>query len=188
MNRSKSAEAISGRATGALFFIGFGSLWLSTGLSALHWLNSFSAGGVAIVAAALVIPAVRLLRRAGKLSQANVGSGDKARAWRVFRVVNIIQWTAILAAVILLNIFHLPEFIVPAIATIVGFHLFPLARVFRYPVHYVTGTLLVLWSSGVVLAVPREKLPSLGALGTATILLVSAAYTLTIAIRDARQY
>jgi hypothetical protein len=188
MNRSEPAKAVSGRATGALFFIGFGSLWLSTGLSALHRLNSFSAVGVAIVAAALVVPAVRLLRRAGRLSQANAGSAEKAKAWRVFRVVNIIQWTGVVAAVILLNIFHLREFIVPAIATIVGFHLFPLARVFRYSVHYVTGTLLVLWSVGVVLAVPREKLPSLGALGTATILLVSAAYTLTIATRDARQY
>jgi len=187
MNRSQPAETISGPATGALFFIGFGSLWLSTGLSASHWLNSFSAGGVAIVAAALAIPAVRLLRRAGKLSQVNAGSAEKAKAWRVFRVVNIIQWTGIVAAVILLGVFRLREFMVPAIATIVGFHLFPLARVFRYPVHYVTGALLVLWSVGVVMTAPREKLPSLGALGTAAILLVSAAYTLATATRSARQ-
>jgi hypothetical protein len=62
---AESAEAISGQATGALSFIGFGSLWLSTGLSLLHWFNCFSAEGVAIVAAALAIPAVRLLRHAG---------------------------------------------------------------------------------------------------------------------------
>jgi hypothetical protein len=82
-----------------------------------------------------------------------------------------------------LGIFHLPEFIVPAIATIVGLHLFPLARVFHYPIHHVTATLLVLWPAGVVLALPQERLPSVGALGTAAILLVSAAYTLTIATR-----
>ena len=50
------------------------------------------------------------------------------------------------AAVILVGIFHLPEFMVRAIATIVGLHLFPRARVFHYPIHYVTGMLLVLWS------------------------------------------
>jgi hypothetical protein len=69
MDRSRSAEAIAGRAAGALFFIGFGSLWLSTGLSALHRLNSVSAGGVAIIALALVIPPVRLLRRSGMACQ-----------------------------------------------------------------------------------------------------------------------
>ena len=90
------------------------------------------------------------------------------------------------AAVILLGIFHLPEFIVPAIAPIVGLHLFRLARVFRYPIHYVTGTLLVLWSAGLVLTPPQEKLPSVGALGTAAILLVSAAYNLTSAARATR--
>jgi hypothetical protein len=37
------------------------------------------------------------------------------------------RWTGVVAAANFehLNIFHLPEFIVPAIATIVGFHLFP---------------------------------------------------------------
>ena len=90
------------------------------------------------------------------------------------------------AAAILLTIFHLQLFIVPAIATIVGLHLFPLARVFHYPLHYVTGALLLLWSAGVVLALPQEKLPSVGALGTAAILLVNAAYTPTIATRATR--
>jgi hypothetical protein len=38
----------------------------------------------------------------------------------------------------------------------------------------------------VVLALPQQKLPSVGALGTAAILLVSAAYSLTIAIPATR--
>jgi hypothetical protein len=52
MDRSESAEASAGRAKGALFFVGFGSIWLSTGLSTLHRPNSVSAGGVAINAGA----------------------------------------------------------------------------------------------------------------------------------------
>ncbi len=39
MNRSQTAEAISGRAAGVLFFAGFGTLWLCTGLAAMHRLN-----------------------------------------------------------------------------------------------------------------------------------------------------
>ena len=79
MDRSQSAEAIAGRATGALFFIGFGSLWLSTGLSALHRLNSVSAGGVAVIALALAIPAVGILRRAGKASQLATSAAEQAK-------------------------------------------------------------------------------------------------------------
>jgi hypothetical protein len=74
---------------------------------------------------------------------------------------------------------------VPAIATIVGLHLFPLARVFRYSMHYVTGTLLVLWSAASVFKLSRDNVASIGALGTSAILLLSAAYTLTNAARAA---
>ena len=76
---------------------------------------------------------------------------------------------------------------VPAIATIVGLHLFPLARAFRYPMHYVTGTLLVLWSAASVFILPRENVASMGALGTSAILLLSAAYTLTNTALAARR-
>jgi hypothetical protein len=84
MDRSQSAEAIAGRAPGALFFIGFGSIWLSTGLSALHRLNSVSAGGVAIIALALAIPTVRLLRRTGKASQTAASGAEQAQARAFF--------------------------------------------------------------------------------------------------------
>lgn len=60
-----------------------------------------------------------------------------------------------------------------------------MARAFRYPVHYVTGTLLVLWSGTSVFILPRENVASVGALGTSAILLLSAAYTLTNAARAA---
>jgi hypothetical protein len=86
-----------------------------------------------------------------------------------------------------LNVFKQGDFIVPAIATIVGLHLFPLARLFRYPAHYVTGTLLVLWSAVVVLVLRHQDIASAGALGTAAILLTSAPYTLIAATRAARR-
>ena len=187
MERSEPTESTAARATGALFFIGFGTLWLCTGLSTLGRLNAVSGAGVAVILLALIIPAVRLLRRASNPSRADTESEEQARVKRIFRWVNIVQWIGVGAAALLLGMFHLLQYIVPAIATIVGLHLFPLASAFRYPVHYVTGSLLVVWSAGAVLALPKERIPSVGALGTAAILLLSAAYTLMIASRAARK-
>lgn len=181
----KTAAAISGRAIGTLFFAGFGSLWLGTGLAAAHRLNIMSGAGVVIVFALLVIPAVRLLGRVAKASKTGINAEQERQVKRTFTLVNTIQWIAITAVVILLSVFRLGEFIVPAIAIIVGLHLFPLARVFRYSAHYVTGTLLIVWSVGTVVTLHKRAIPSIGALGTGAILLLSAAYTLAIAARAA---
>lgn len=184
-NENRTTEAISGRATGALFFSGFGCLWLCTGLAAMHRLNLISGLFVAILLIGLVGPAILLLKRIPKAGQVS-RAGDEQIS-KTFNRVNMIQWVGVAAAVLLLNIVHKPEFIVPAIAIIVGLHLFPLAKLFQYPAHYVTGTLLVVWSVGVVLLFSKEKIASIGALGTAAILLLSAAYTLTTATLAARQ-
>jgi len=176
------AEAILGRATGVLFFAGFGSLWLCTGLSAMHRLNILSGVAAGAILAILVIPAMHLLQDA---PQTRVDNARQIEMKRVFGRVNTIQWIAIVAAIVLLNMFQQTDFIVPAIATIVGLHLFPLARLFRYPAHYVTGTVLVVWSAAVALVLRPQDIASVGAVGTAVILLTSAAYTLIAATRAA---
>ena len=190
------AESISGRATGVLFFAGFGSLWLCTGLASCHRLGAVTGAGIALVLILLAVPAVLLLRRTARLrapdepgtgsDSAPLESAEQARIRRVFGRVNAAQWIAIFLAVALLNLLHHPEYIVPAVATIVGLHLFPLARLFRYPLHHLTGAALVLWSASVVLFLPRSGLASYGALGTAAILLLSAGYTLRSAQRAFR--
>jgi hypothetical protein len=185
MKGFQSAEAISGRAVGVLFFAAFGCLWLCTGLAAMHRLNVLSGAGVALVLLLLIVPATRLLRQATKAVPAGADVEQEARIKRIFGRVNSVQWIAILGAVVLLNLFQKGYFIVPAIATIVGLHLFPLARLFRYPAHYVTGGLLILWSVGVVAKLDPEEIVSSGAIGTAAILLGSAVYTLVAATRAA---
>jgi hypothetical protein len=187
MNAGETSEAISGRATGVLFFAGFGTLWLCTGLSSMHRLNVATAAAAAAILAALVIPAVGVLKGASRAPRGNADPELEARISRTFNRVNTIQWIAIPVAIVLLNIFHRADLIVPAIATIVGLHLFPLARLFRYSMHYVTGTLLVVWSAGSVFLLRRESIASIGALGTAAILLLSAAYTLANAALASRR-
>jgi hypothetical protein len=176
MTQSRNtAEAISGRATGVLFFAGFGSLWLYNGLSAMHALNFITATAIVAVLAALVVPAVLLLRSAAGAEGATPESAEMKRA---FHRVNAMQWIAILASVVLFSLLQRQEFLVPVITFIVGLHLFPLARLFHYPAHNVTGSLLVLWAIAVVALFDGSAMPSIGAVGTAAILLGSAAWAL----------
>lgn len=187
MQRGKSAEAISGRATGVLFFAGFGSLWLYNGISAMHRLNPISVAAIVTIGASLAVPAALLLRSMSKAARAaGAAPVDSPEFKRTFFRVNMMQWLAIAAAVVLFNAIQKQEFLATVITFIVGAHLIPLARLFRYSAHYVTGALLMAWATVIAIAFPGEMMPTVGALGTAAILLGSAAYTLTLAGRAAR--
>jgi hypothetical protein len=151
----------------------------------MHRFNLGTGAIAALILAALVIPALWVLKRASGLPKQIADPEVEAQISRTFNRANTAQWIAIPVAVVLLNIVHQAAYIVPAVATIVGLHLFPLARAFRYLMHYVTGALLVLWSAASVFILPRENVASVGALGTSAILLLSAAYTLANAARAA---
>src|SRR5271165_2191571 len=144
MHAGKAAEAISGRATGVLFFAGFGSLWLYNGMSAIHRLNPISIAAIGVIFAALSVPAALLLRSMSKATH-GAGSLDSTEVKRTFSRVNIMQWAAIVAAIVLFNAIHKQEFLATVITFIVGAHLIPLGRLFRYTAHYVTGVLLMAW-------------------------------------------
>ncbi len=183
---TNSRDAISGRATGVLFFSGFGALWLCTGFSALHLLTiPLLVFSLALPLVALILPAILLLRRLPPAQPAAQDDEQERRAARIFHLVNAAQWGAIFLAVVLCNLLQHPEFIVPAIAAIVGAHLFPLARLFRHFPHYVTGTLLLIWSASTPVAFTRSNMPAAAALGAATILLTSAAFNLISAWHNA---
>jgi hypothetical protein len=188
-HQTNTAEIVSGRATGVLFFAGFGSLWLYNGLAASHHLNPITLAAIAVIFAVLIVPAVRLIQTAAKTAPALPDACTAPEAIqrnRAFYRINAMQWGAGFAAIVLFNAIHRPEFLAPVIAFIVGMHLFPLAKLFRYPVHNVTGTLLVLWSTAIVAVLPPQALPAAGAFGAAAILLASAAYTLTNAYQQSK--
>jgi len=65
--------------------------------------------------------------------------------------------------------------------------LFPLARLFHYPLHYATGTVLVVWAVASAMLVPVDQMQGTAALGTGIILWLSAVVTLAIAVNAARQ-
>ena len=58
----QTANQLSGRATGALFFAGFGALWIALALYALERLSVATVSGIALGLAILLLGAVHLLR------------------------------------------------------------------------------------------------------------------------------
>lgn len=171
-------STVRGRAVGAMFFAGFGSIWLYTGLRGLHRASPASLAALTGLAAILVALIFVVLRRAQNLSAEPEPQEQELRAERMFTAVNIIQWVSIATAVVTLSILQLPGFIVPAISIIVGLHLFPIAGSFHFRQHYVTGALLIAWPLGCMALFPRDRVASPCAVGAGVVLMLSAASTL----------
>lgn len=177
-----SQNEFNGRATGALFFTVFGAMWFLLGLFVREQLHAGAVITLVVLAALLVTGAVRLKQLAKRWPRVP----EDPALEKAFNRVNAIQWIVAFAVAFTLGTLHRSAYIPAAIALIVGLHLFPLARVFRYPLHYATGTLLVLWSVGCMVAVPADILQGVTSLGAGTILWIAAAVSLFNSLRSAR--
>ncbi|HEU4843651.1 MAG TPA: hypothetical protein VFT05_05255 [Burkholderiaceae bacterium] len=134
------------RALGAMFFSGFGAAWLVLwSRRALHgqWWPI-----AAIVAAglALCLGCWRIYRANRAALETEAGTPAEKRRSRAFNVINIVQWVAILVGCNVLANIGLLAWTIPLAVCIVGLHFLPLARLFSYRPHYVTGLALVLLS------------------------------------------
>jgi hypothetical protein len=183
MKTFPTANQLSGRATGALFFTVFGSLWLLLSLYARQTLNLSTELGVLLGALALGWNAVHLMRRAQRFRSA---PADPAQGRR-FAWINAVQWIAVAAVAFSFARLHIDAYVLNAITAIVGLHMFPLARLFRYPLHHVTGAVLVVWSAASALMVPADQLQGVCTMGTGLILWLSAAVSLAVAFQAMRQ-
>jgi hypothetical protein len=106
---------------------------------------------------------------------------------RAFGWINAIQWTAVFIVAFSFAKLHIDAYVISAITAIIGLHMFPLARLFRYPLHYATGAVLVAWAAASAILAPVERMQGTAALGTGIILWLSAAVTLAVAVHAARQ-
>jgi hypothetical protein len=183
MKNMQTANQLSGRAIGTFFFAGFGALWLFLSLYARQIINLETVSSVLLGLALLLGGAVALLREAKLWPRV----ADDPAMGRAFTRINVIQWVAVSAVAFSFAKLHIDAYVMSAITAIVGLHLFPLARVFRYPLHNATGTLLVAWAAASVLIVPAEHLQGVAAFGTGLILWISAGVTLVLAMQAARQ-
>jgi hypothetical protein len=182
MVQELSANRIGGRAIGALFFTGFGAIWLLLGMYAKERLTAAPLSMAACGTVALASGAFFLLRRAKALPRK---PEDPAMA-RAFKWINITQWAVVAVVAFAFARFGIDVYVISAITAIVGLHMFPLARVFRYPLHYVTGSALVGWAAASALLFPKDEMQGSTALGTGLILWLSALVTLALAMRAVR--
>lgn len=175
---SVTREEAHSRATGALFFVGFGAVWMATGFAQTHHSSAGALIALGIASVLLLLGVHHLMRRSADLPAAQISAEEQVRTQRMFTAVNIIQWVSLATAVAILGLLHMPEYIVPAISVLVGLHLFPLASSFDHRQHYLTGALLVLWPLGCLALLPRHRVSGVCAAGAGTVLLLSAAITL----------
>ena len=169
-----TANQISGRATGALFFTAFGGIWLTLGIYVRGLVTPFTVLIISVGLAILFPACFWLMRR----SKSFPTVPEDPEVSRTFRRVNIAQWLAIAVVAFAFDRLHFDAYVVSAMTAIVGLHLFPLARLFRYPMHHATAIALVLWAGIGLLVVPADQLQGTTAIGTGTILWVSAAISL----------
>jgi len=181
MQNFPNANQLSGRAIGAIFGACFGTGWLFLGLAAKQMINPATVAGTMSGMVALLLTAAYLLRQAKRWPRVP----NNPAMGRAFGWVNAIQWIAIAITAFTLGRLHLDAYIPSAVAVIVGLHMFPLARLFHYPLHYATGTVLVGWAVATALFVPVNEMQGAAALGTGIILWLSAVVTLTIGLRAA---
>lgn len=173
MNREQSA-ALAGRAIGAMFFAGFGALWLVWWCVESQGASPGVLAGIALGAVCIGMLARRRWQRHRDAARALADSPAMRRARRVFNLVNAGQWVAVVIAALWLSSTGHPEWIRVAIILIVGLHFLPLGVVFHYPMHLVTGSALIALALIYPLVSTAGPLNPVGLLGTGIVLWVSA--------------
>ena len=169
--------ARASRAIGAMFLSLFGGAWLTLWCAQAYGpqpviLILIAAGSLTIFSLAL-----RQLLADRQTHAARRDDSRKKRALRYFGIVNVVQWFLIFCAVIVLAKSGKPQWICAAIIIIVGVHFLPLAAIFRYRPHYVTGSSLILLAITYPIAVGPAS--STGPFAAGVILWISAIAALT---------
>lgn len=183
MRTTALSQRLRGRAIGSLFFSTFGALWLTLAFSATHRLGFSLAAALLAYWLALVGASLLIIKRVGPIALSPAEALLDKKRQRAFNIVNITQWIAIVIAILVLPQFHLETFVPSAIVAIVGLHLFPLARVFCYRPHYLTGAALLLWAA-TILARPLGVIEFETGLGAGLILWISATATLAVTLKE----
>lgn len=167
-----------GRAIGALFFAIFGGLWLLIGCDLADRLGWMSMALVLALALILVLTAAGVIRKRRDAMRAFRQTPESRRMRRQFRLINAGQWVMAIAAVFLLHRFELDAWTAPAIMLIVGLHFLPLAQVFRYRPHYLTGVILIVTALVYPVVSPGGPASPIGCLIAGITLWASALWSL----------
>ena len=143
----------------------FAAVWAFAGLS-----HRAPALAIAALVVGAVASAVMFFQSRAMLS----ASPGKTESQKLFWIIVAAELVAI---EIVLNVaikFHREASVLPAIATIVGVHFFPLARVFRAPIFILTGAAITLWGIAMLALSLYADVEMWTGLGVALILATTA--------------
>jgi hypothetical protein len=129
---------------------------------------------IVVVTILLFFLALRKYRANQDAHAAEANSPESKRAERVFNAVNVVQWSLVFVASIVLILLRHPEWIIPSIIIIVGIHFFPLAVAFKVPRHYATGAAMTLLAISYPLLATGGPRSPMGCFGAGIILWASS--------------
>lgn len=171
---SEESSAKAGRAIGAMFFSVFGAAWLVVWCVSVYGADPGILVLIAVVTIIIFYASLRQFRRNRTAHAAEASSPEDKRSSRIFNIVNASQWILIfIVATVLSNVGH-KEWIIPSIILIVGIHFLPLAWLFKYSRHYITGAAMILLAVIYPLVSSNGPENPVGCLGAGIILWISA--------------
>lgn len=134
-----------------MFLAIFGAAWLTLWnyRAAPHRWQLY--GLIAAAALVLFLFARNRYRHYDALAVGHTDTPERRHAGRWFHIINFGQWVLILIVGNVLVNLGRAAWVLPAVVAIVGLHFLPLARLFAYRSHYLTGIALLL----VALIVPQ---------------------------------
>ena len=178
--------ACARRAIGAMFFAVFGGVWLGYYALQVAGPQPLPIGAIALATGLLLALTYRRYRQHRPALVAEPPSPERKRADRVFHIVNVGQWMVIVVAANVLVNLDLSVWVIPLVIGVVGLHFMPLAHVFAYGPHYLTGAALIVLSVAYPLLAPQGPASPVGCLGTGLILWASALWAVTAGAASGR--
>jgi hypothetical protein len=146
-----SAARLKGRMRAALICGTFGAVWM---IQALYFGNNNVPACLAAVSALSAIFIVWPIVRLRSLRHLPISAADKT-FWpsvaRPYWTLVIIEWLLCAIAINGLLYIHRYRLMPEALGIIIGLHFLPLARIFKAPIYYATGAIMVLGALSVLL-------------------------------------
>ena len=154
MNTNESTQttawAMRSRGFGTIVCAAFAIFWASSSRS--EWPTAFVAAGYALIAlmtAALLLAGIALIHRSRQVPRTlDASPAPQRRTSHHFPAIFAAEIVAMNVVAHVLVGHHLQQYLIPAIAIIVGLHFYPLARLFRAPRFNVTASLMTLAGTG----------------------------------------
>jgi hypothetical protein len=143
-----ASRTMTGMALGVSMMTLFGSAWLAWGFSSLGTDSPWLIAAVTLGVIALLVPSFNIFqigRKTGKNAAPLTPEEKRLQGqmgW-MFGIIFGAEGLLIFLAVSALSHFHLQTYISTAIAAIVGLHFLPLARLYRFPLYYAVGGVMV---------------------------------------------